>query len=224
MTPDWLNETVRAFGRQIGLGAFGGSSIFSIALPDKIEQIPDGTFWRCSYRESIELPDSIKTIGARAFRCCAKLKEIKLPSSLETIGEDAFHSCSSLVKITLPKSLVELASSAFGNCESLSEINVEEGSEFFSARDGVLLAKRERELVFYPAGRTESAYVVPETVMTIAENAFLESRSLKHLVLPRSLREIKSNAINRDLSLRVYEDSYAHKWARRHGRTFSIIG
>ena len=78
-------------------GAFYGSRIDTIVLPDDIEEIPAGTFCKSSVKD-LEIPDSVTKLGADCFKNCGSLSLV-VPDTVEQIEENA---CSGLKSVSLP--------------------------------------------------------------------------------------------------------------------------
>ena len=78
----------------------------------------------------------------------------------------------------------------FSACSALEEINVTEGSGDFSSKDGVLFSKDGDILIEYPLNRQASTYKVPAGTVEIAVNAFSDCKTIKDVVLPKSLKTI----------------------------------
>jgi prefoldin subunit 5 len=79
-------------------GAFSGSKIKSINLPNMLEYIGPNCFNNCSFLASITIPENTQSIGERAFNGCFALKEIHVkaqPQTLTNIGENLFSYFSS---------------------------------------------------------------------------------------------------------------------------------
>lgn len=68
----------------------GFESFTEIVLPDGIEVIGTGAFYKCTcFPAKLTLPNTLKTIGGSAFGYC-KVDTVVLPKSVETIGNYAF--------------------------------------------------------------------------------------------------------------------------------------
>lgn len=91
------------------------SAVKSVAFPESLESIPEGSFRTCKQLTEVYIPSTIKTIEKTAFYECTALTSIKFAndSTLETIGESAFSKTSSLGKLVLPQSIVSIEASAF---------------------------------------------------------------------------------------------------------------
>ena len=78
---------------EIGNGAFIGSNI-----------------------TSVEIPNTVKTIKSDAFADCYSLQSVTMGNSVECFESNSFSSCSSLTTITIPESVISIGYAAFGNC------------------------------------------------------------------------------------------------------------
>ena len=122
----------------------------------------------------IIIPETIKYNGNdykvdkicnSAFCLNTKTEIIGIPSGIENIEKHTFERCTSLRKI------------------SVSEENAKYSSNF----EGVLFSKDRKTLMVYPAGKKDSAYVVPKDVEKIADGAFYGNLNLKYADMPDSV-------------------------------------
>jgi len=79
---------------------------------------------------------------------------------------------------------------AFDNCTSLTSINVSANNLFFSSIGGVLFNKNQTEIIKYPAGKSDIAYKIPESVTCIREYAFLTCGNLESITIPEGVTSI----------------------------------
>ena len=91
---------------ELAPGAFSGSQITSITVPNKLSKISDLAFMNCSKLETVTIGDAITSIGSYAFYGCTALKNVNIPASVKEIGEYAFAECSALaMAVVLPDGL-----------------------------------------------------------------------------------------------------------------------
>lgn len=50
--------------------------------------------------KTVDIPDGVETIGTGAFYKCGKLTAISIPGTVNSIGNDAFYDCESLSSVT----------------------------------------------------------------------------------------------------------------------------
>lgn len=106
----------------ISLGAFRGSSMVSIKLPETLTTIRGGAFWGCDNLKSISIPNSVTTIGECAFCSCDGLESVKLSDSITSIDYFTFAHCSNLTSIIIPEGVVFLGNNAFTFCKNLESV------------------------------------------------------------------------------------------------------
>ena len=92
--PDGLTGkyTVRDGTSRIDFGAFDGSALTEVALPDSVAVIDGFAFDGCTGLNEIVIPAGVKEIGGCAFYDCKNLKAVYfLGNAPETVGEYAFQ-------------------------------------------------------------------------------------------------------------------------------------
>ena len=143
---------------------------------------------------SYTIPNSVTTIGNSAFSATwgypTALNSVTIPNSVTTIGNSAFAACSALTSITIPNSVTTIGDGAFNYCEALTSINVENGNATYSSEDGVLFDKEKTILIRYPNGKTNSSYIIPNSVTTIERDAFSRCYALTSITIPNSVTTI----------------------------------
>jgi len=91
--------------------------------------------------------------------------------------------------------------------------------------NGVLCEKGDSKegpkLLFYPVGRKDESYVVPDGIEQIGDVAFKNAKNLKTVTIPQSVKKIGYNSFSgTKLTLIVKKNSYAEKYAK--GRNIKI--
>lgn len=106
----------------IAEGAFEGSQITDIVMPDSVVSIGDEAFLGCWKLSSVKLSQNLTDIGEYAFSKCTSLTRIELPDSLRVIKRSVFEGCGNLVKVVLPKNINDIGYNAFNGCYRLESI------------------------------------------------------------------------------------------------------
>jgi uncharacterized repeat protein (TIGR02543 family) len=136
---------------------------------------------------SVVIPNTVKIIGDYAFCAAAKLTSVTIPDSVTLIGDYAFCACVSLEALELPVSLSTAGDGIFDGCVALQSVVIGDDNALLATKDGVLFNKSMTTLLLYPAGRTASAYSVPDTVLSIAQFSFYKCQHLAAVTIPASV-------------------------------------
>lgn len=82
----------------------------------------------------------------------------------------------------------------FSKCEYLKDIDVDKNNQHYSSNDGVLFDKNETKLIFYPVGKFDTDYKIPDKVVAIQDDAFgnnlYKNKNLKYLDIPSNVEYI----------------------------------
>lgn len=200
--------------KAIGAEAFLGSDLEAVILPQGLRFIRARAFADCSKLEYVQLPDSLLWIREEAFHRCEALTGITLPEGLDEIGSYAFAD-SGLTEVFLPSSVEQIGEGAL-RCPALRSIELGEGCENFTLRDGVLF--QGSTLLACPAGM-EGEYAVPEGVTAIAPYAFA-CCGLTGITLPDTLETVGRNAFYTCRELR--EVRFANRAVEFEGQAFMM--
>ena len=123
--------------------------------------------------------------------------EVIIPEGVTEIGDCAFGYCEKITEIVIPASVTEIYSSSFEGdekCTALCAITVAGGNKKYKSVDGVLYSKDGKTLLFYPSGKDDEEFTVPDGVKTI--DSFGANESLVSIKLPDSLEEIGDYAFD----------------------------
>jgi hypothetical protein len=143
------------------------------------------------------IPEGITEIPYGAFYECTNLVEVEMPSSITSIVNYAFRGCTSLSSVIISKKVNYIGFGAFASCSSLTEIHVDKDNSFYFVEDGVLFQKYGEErtlLMCYPAGKTETSYIVPSHVEAVNSCGFEGAKYLTEIQLHDNITTIYSDA------------------------------
>lgn len=133
-------------------GAFIGSSIKSIIIPDNVNYIGKSAFEDCKELIFVRMSQNVTSLNEYLFYGCTKLVEIDwhpvIDGYIGGIRRGVFYDCTSLKTFRLPAGIVLSGSNyeghhytVFNNCTSLDSLIIEDG-------DGII------ELNYYYDGST----------------------------------------------------------------------
>ena len=137
----------------------------------------------------------VTVIGWDAFRSCQILRSVTIPEGITGIHSHTFYDCNNLEKVHLPKSMKKFWGGCFASCNSLKEVTVDPENPWFCSVDGVVYTKDRKELVFYPPGKTDAEFAIPEGCSMIGRNAFAFCDNLKRIIVPSTVTDISYESI-----------------------------
>jgi hypothetical protein len=121
------------------------------------------------------------------------LKTIYLPNYISSIGQNAFAKCSSLTTLNIPELVTTIGIGAFEGCVNLTDINIAAGNLNYSSFEGVLCNKNQTTILVCPMAK-KGAFLLPETVTTIANNAFQGCQGLTTFRIGSAVKSIGSSS------------------------------
>ena len=134
--------------------------------------------------EIYTIPSSVICIYDNAFFANTRAKKIVISENTRVIGNGAFFSCDSLEEIFVPKCVESIGYAAFSCCERLENISVAKDNPSYREIDGVVFSNDMTILEGYPAGKTDTTYVIPNGVKYIGGWAFGACDQLINITLP----------------------------------------
>ncbi len=97
----------------LGKGAFSGSGLIRVKLPDYFYYLSEGCFSNCTSLIQVDFNKAI-TIGKSAFYN-TQLSSVKLPTTIKTIYDNAFGKCNNLQEVYCPVSTPPTITSTFSD-------------------------------------------------------------------------------------------------------------
>ena len=169
----------------------GCSNLTSINIPENLTAIDTTAFYKCSSLSEINvspdnpvytsLDNSIynKTLTT-LFRSRSDVTDISLPSSVSTIGANAYSGCLGLTNITIPETITTVGLYSFGFCSNLTNVNY---GRLPTINPGV-----------FTHCNSLTSVNIPNSVTSIASEAFDYCTSLSTITIPDSVISIAGNA------------------------------
>ena len=144
--------------------------------------------------EIYTIPSSVICIYDNAFFANTRAKKIVISENTRVIGNGAFFSCDSLEEIFVPKCVESIGYAAFSCCERLENISVAKDNPSYREIDGVVFSNDMTILEGYPAGKTDTTYVIPNGVKYIGGWAFGACDQLINITLPDGIIFVGASA------------------------------
>ena len=166
-------------------GAFVGTSIESVVIPDSVKFVVARAFYGCDQLKTVDFGDGIIEIQEEAFYKCTALESIILPKNLETIGEGAFYGCTSATEIYIPKTLTNWSAGyqypIFGFCTALETLTIEDGLSVLEGAGSFCCASSLKNLV------------IPASVEKIGDVAFHSATALESVTFLGDAPQVTEN-------------------------------
>ncbi|MBR4500646.1 MAG: leucine-rich repeat domain-containing protein [Clostridia bacterium] len=144
---------------EIASGAFLGSKLSMIRLPDSLNVIGDHAFQEAKLLEAVDMPRSLESLGESAFAYCFTLESIRVPDGVIAIRGSTFNECENLSSVTLPDTVTAVEAFAFSKCRSLWLDRLPPNLETI-------------EMYAFDYCPIGDSIVIPKTVVSIEEGAF----------------------------------------------------
>ena len=163
-----------------------------------LTSIVKDAFSGCSGLTSVEIPLSVTSIGSSAFYGCSGLTSVTFGegSRLKGIGSSAFSGCSGLTSVEIPSSVTSIGSYAFRGCSGLTSVYYQGDLAYwckgFGSADSYLM-KYCRNL-YINGELVQGNLVIPASVTSIGDCAFMGYRGLTRVEIPSSVTSIGDSA------------------------------
>lgn len=191
---------------KINSTAFVQDLIVSINIPETVTDIPADIVF-CENLESITVSaDNLKFSSEDGvlfdknkttliqYPSSKKNASYTIPEGVAAIRDGAFGECKYLKELKLPSTLVPDDMSSLGHkiygCSKLSSVSVASGNKYFVCEDGVVYNEDKTGLLVYPCGKTDKAFVVPDSVLFIDNYAFYNNKYLEEVTMQEGLSSI----------------------------------
>ena len=174
----------------------------SFTVPSSVSRIGTEAFAGNPYIKSVSAASGsiLSYIEYGAFSDCTALNRVSPGSAVKTIESNAFEGCKSLAQFTIPSSVEELGNELFKGCEKLTAVNSD--SNYFVSENGTLFDADKSTLLYYPEGKQDKEYKVPDSVNYLTYYSFADNKYIEKLELSKSIDECDNEFISGCTSLR----------------------
>lgn len=171
------------------------SDIYTVKIEEGVTYLGSYTFYQMDNLTDVSFPDTFEWMASALFWECTSLQEVEIPESVSIIAGGVFSYCD-IRSLHIPASVSLIESSVCMECSRFEAFTVDEDSAFFKAVDGVLFDYDMTRLIQYPPAKTDTEFVMPNTVKTLDNGAFFGAESLEKLTLSDALTEIPLTGIS----------------------------
>ena len=200
--PEWVTE-IKAYAFYYCTGM--KELVFEGTKNSDDLTVREQAFNYCRYVSVLDLPANLVKAEVYSFGigyssdAAAVVVNVNVDRESVDIAENAFAQVSSTGTVYYHVRVVNIGStvpefsvsSAFGS--ALSEVNVYAKNTHYASVDGILFDKDFKTLMYYSASK-KGAYVIPDTVKKIDNNAFANRLLLTAITIPASVEEIGERA------------------------------
>ena len=166
---------------------YGCNNITSVTLPSTLTTISEEAFRDCTALKKIDIPDSVTSIESYAFFNCTSLEEITIGDDIKTMGTNAFYGTAWYNK--QPDGAVYIGKVLYSYKGDMPENTV------LRIKDGTKIAAA---YCFDPSYDNNASLetnlievVLPEGFEILGKGAFLNSKNMTTMTIPKSLKEIQ---------------------------------
>ena len=138
----------------------------------------------------VEIPEGVEIIAMAAFFAHKEILEIRIPDSVTYIGKFAFAECSAIKEININKNITFISDDAFDSCDELERIEVDKQNSYFKSVDGVVYSNDLSKILRVPSNYKKDNFVIPNTVVEIATNAFNRVKHVNKIILTSNITKI----------------------------------
>lgn len=170
--------------------------------------------------KNVIIEDGVTNIGSSAFNGLISLEHAEIADSVTAIGEKAFYDCKLLTEITIPAGVTYIGESAFAGSRMLN-IYVNEHNAKYSSVDGILFNKDKTELIMYSKSGINPEYVIPNSVISIADGAFEKCEFLTSLKIHSNVNNIGDRAFLNCRKLNISVDTSNPNYSDINGVLFN---
>lgn len=216
-----------------------GKKASSYMMPDSVIVIEDNAFYNCTPLDDISFGTSFAGITGTPFSGSTALLNYYVSVENQTLASISgvlftkdgkellrYPNGRRAGEYIVPESAVSFSKDAFSDNQNITGFVVPESSESLSAVDGVVFSKDGSVLIKYPNAAERDFYEVPESVESVAANAFESAVNLEGLSFLNSEIQIAADAcsnVNSRFVIYGNYDSTAKTFAAENNYEFIAI-
>lgn len=190
---------------------------------DKLQHLGSAAFANCTTLKTFTFENQITSIGNNLFNGCSTLKTftwnvpqftfsqytpfygasydirayidtVYVRDSVRVIPQNLCNDMSNLKRVYIGEHVNDVSYQHFIGCKSLSDISIKEANSTLCSNDGVVFSRDTTQLKVYPQAKTGSTYVIPLSVIEIADGAFYDCLKLNNMKIENYIQRIGNSA------------------------------
>ena len=169
----------------IGEGAFKGTCLVNVTIPDTVTVIGDSAFENCDNLKNVKISENLKKLGMMAFGNCDALTEIEIPKNITTVAYNEFYNpvrgpftgSNSLQTVVFEEGMTWLPGYILAGCSGFTTVKIPETVTEIGKG------------AFRDCSRLESI-TIPDTVTMIGDSAFENCDNLKNVKISENLKKL----------------------------------
>lgn len=129
------------------------------------------------------------------------LKKLRLPEGIQKVILNELSNHSDLEELHLPKTLESINAGFCYSMKNLKKIvfagqETDYENDFYQLKDGVLIDKKNQQLLCYPAASPERiGYTVPDGIKTVVGGCFANVKNLENITMSSTVKEVYGGAL-----------------------------
>ena len=172
-----------------------------------VTEIREHAFFGCTGLTGVTLPSSLQKIEIIAFKNCSGLTSIVIPASVNTIETQAFANCTGLTTLTINSNSLNISADAFYGCNNITTFNYNIGNPVvvnlpnIAGVTTLTFGNNVQTIPSFAYYTGITSLVIPNNVVSIANEAFLNCTSLTSVTLPDSITTLPTGIFKNCSSL-----------------------
>ena len=136
----------------------------------------------------------VKEIMPSSFRNQTQIKSIVISDYVTSIGERAFKGCTGLTSVSIGNNVTSICKDAFEDCANLTSIYYTGDIAGWCGISGLGDLMSKSRSLYIDGNKVEGTLVIPDSVTSIGNNAFVGCSELTGVTIPNSVTSIGISA------------------------------
>lgn len=135
----------------------------------------------------LDLPEEVTCLENNVFKCRNTIQKIRTHVPLT---KTMLAQITNLREYELTRPVGKIEQNLFSDNKVLEKLTVSEQDPKYKTIDGVLFSKDGKRLIYYPMGKQDSHYTIPDGTRVIMPDAFANNRYIENVIMPDTVESI----------------------------------